>query len=91
LFLNCNVITFYFFPYNQVAAVTEIKAEDTKFELSTVAPHGDASVSGTSVVLDHAASPNKAAVTRSIVFVTSEVCHLHVGADLEVKEFPFMV
>ncbi|GAX73007.1 hypothetical protein CEUSTIGMA_g459.t1 [Chlamydomonas eustigma] len=56
-----------------VAAVADIKTEDTKFELSTVAPHGDASVRGTSVVLDHAASPNKATVTRSIVFVTSEV------------------
>ena len=46
---------------------------EQQIEISTAIPHGDASVTGTSVVLDHAARPNKAAVTRNIVFITSEV------------------
>ena len=43
------------------------------FDFSTATPHGDASVSGPGVVLEGKSTPNRATVTRNIVFITSEV------------------
>ena len=61
----------------QSVAVGESSTEVSQptFETSTATPHGDASVTGTSVVLEGASRPNKATKTRNIVFVASEVTH----------------
>jgi hypothetical protein len=58
----------------QSATAAEVSTEVQQgYETSKATPHGDASVTGTGVVLEGARTPNKATTTRNIVFITSEV------------------
>lgn len=63
-----------------IVSTAEVQTETTQtIQYDSHKPHGDASETGSAVVLEHPSDQRKATVVRNIVFITSEVGAALVG------------